>query len=61
MTEYNDLPMDYADATIVTLAEELGTDLVLTVDRRDFSVYRIGGKRRFKIKPDPLTRTKRGR
>jgi predicted nucleic acid-binding protein len=49
--QYSDLPMDYADATLVVLAEELGTNLVLTTDRRDFSVYRIKGRRRFEILP----------
>ena len=41
MERYADLPMDYADATLVALAEELETDAVLTTDRRDFAVYRI--------------------
>jgi hypothetical protein len=33
------------------LAEELDTDLDFTTDRRDFSVYRIGGRKRFRIVP----------
>jgi hypothetical protein len=49
---YSELPMDYADATIVALAEELGTNLVFTTDRRDFAVYRIRGRGRFEIRPD---------
>ena len=53
VAEYGDLPMDYADATLVALAEELDTDLVFTTDQRDFGVYRIGGRRRFRIKPTP--------
>lgn len=53
MRKYADLPMDYADATLVVLAEELGTDLVFTADRRDFEIYRIGGRRRFEIVPAP--------
>lgn len=48
---YEDLPMDFADATLVVLAEELGTNQVLTTDRKDFSVYRIGGRRHFSIEP----------
>ena len=51
--KYSDLPMDFADATLVVLAEELGTDLVFTTDRRDFGVYRISGRGRFRIQPDP--------
>lgn len=57
---YRDLPMDYADATLVALAEELDTTLVLTTDRRDFGVYRVRGKRKFKIKPEPGPGRKRG-
>lgn len=51
VSQYSDLPMDYADATLVVLAEELGTNLVFTTDRRDFRVYRIRGRRRFEILP----------
>jgi predicted nucleic acid-binding protein len=52
LEQYADLPMDFADATLVVLAEELGTNVVLTTDRRDFGVYRIQGRRRFRILPD---------
>src|SRR6185295_14422801 len=51
MEKYADLPMDYADATLVVLAEELGTDLVFTTDRRDFEVYRFGKDRPFRVVP----------
>ena len=51
LNQYADLPMDYADATLVVLAEELGTNLIFTTDRRDFGVYRIRGHRRFRILP----------
>ena len=40
MRKYADLPMDLADASLVLLAEELKDGRILTVDRRDFSVYR---------------------
>ena len=53
LEQYADLPMDFADATLVVLAEDLGTNLVFTTDRRDFSVYRIGNRRRFRILPGP--------
>lgn len=43
--------MDYADATLVVLAEELGTSRVLTTVRRDFTVYRIDGRKRFEMLP----------
>ena len=48
---YADVPMDFADATLVVLAEDLDTNLILTTDRKDFSIYRIGGRRRFEIVP----------
>jgi len=49
---YRDLPMDFADATLVVLAEELDTRVVLTTDRRDFGIYRIGARRSFRIEPE---------
>jgi len=51
LSQYGDLPMDYADATLVVLAEEMDTHLVFTTDRRDFAVYRVKGRRRFEILP----------
>jgi hypothetical protein len=50
--EYADLPMDYADATLVVLADEIGTELVFTTDRRDFRIYRIRGRKSFKVVPE---------
>ena len=38
--QYRDLPMDFADASLVTLAEVLEEGRILTVDQRDFSIYR---------------------
>lgn len=49
--QYRDLPMDYADATLVALAEDIGTDLVFTTDYRDFTVYRLAGRKEFTILP----------
>jgi len=40
MENYVDLPMDLADASLVVLAEHLKNGRILTVDRRDFSIYR---------------------
>lgn len=51
MEKYADQPMDYADATLVMLAEELDTDLVFTTDWKDFEVYRFGRNRPFRILP----------
>jgi uncharacterized protein len=52
MKKYHDQPLDFADATLVALAEDLDTSTVFTLDRRDFEVYRIRGRRRFRILPD---------
>lgn len=41
MNRYADLPMDLADASLVTAAETLGTQRIFTLDRRDFSTYKI--------------------
>ncbi len=51
MKKYRDLPMDFADGTLVALGEQLETDLVFTLDRRDFSIYRLNGKKPFQIFP----------
>jgi predicted nucleic acid-binding protein len=48
--KYSDLPMDFADSTLVVLAEELNTDLVFTVDQ-DFRIYRIRGRKQFRVFP----------
>ena len=51
MRKYADVPMDYADATLVALADATGIADVFTLDRRGFSVYRIGGRRAFRVMP----------
>jgi uncharacterized protein len=51
MDQYRNVPMDYADATLVTLGEDLDLDDVFTLDRRGFSVYRLRGRRSFQIVP----------
>lgn len=40
LEKYADTPMDFADATLVLLAEALGVHEVLTLDRRGFLTYR---------------------
>jgi predicted nucleic acid-binding protein len=42
-----------ADACLVYLAERDGIETIFTLDRRDFSVYRFQGNRRFKLVPPP--------
>lgn len=45
--KYSDQPMDFADASVVLLATRAGVREILTSDRRDFAVYRLGGRARF--------------
>lgn len=40
MEKYRDLPMDLADASLVILAETIGHGRILSVDYRDFNIYR---------------------
>lgn len=48
---YRSVPMDFADASLVALAEELDIGRVFTLDRRGFSAYRWRRKRPFSIQP----------
>jgi predicted nucleic acid-binding protein len=50
MARYSNLPMDYADATLVLISERLAAQRVFTLDRRDFGIYRVG-RRQFKLMP----------
>ena len=50
--QYADLPLGAADASIVALAERLGTDLVITLDRRHFSVVRPRHCAAFQLLPE---------
>jgi hypothetical protein len=52
MSKYSDVPMDYADATLVAVGETLGIRDVLTLDRRGFSVYRYASRGVFRIFPE---------
>jgi predicted nucleic acid-binding protein len=52
MERYKDIPMDFADATLVSLAEETGIHEMFTLDVKGFSVYRIHGRKTFKLWPE---------
>lgn len=41
MDTYVDLPMDFADATLIVAAEKLPTPNVFTLDFSDFTTYRM--------------------
>ncbi len=51
MLQYADRPMDLADAALIRVAEREGIREIFTIDRKDFSVYRLHGKIRPKILP----------
>jgi len=51
MRKYRDRPMDFADATLVYLAQRESISTVFTVDTNDFETYRIAGRKRFRIAP----------
>jgi predicted nucleic acid-binding protein len=52
MARYHDRPMDFADATLVHLANCESLTTILTVDHDDFETYRIGRRQRFRILPE---------
>ena len=47
LEKYRDRPMDLADASLLLLAERMGVEEVLTIDRADFDIYRLPDGRRF--------------
>jgi predicted nucleic acid-binding protein len=51
--QYGDFPLGSADASVVALAERLGTDTVLTIDRRHFGAIRPRHCPAFRLLPDP--------
>jgi len=51
MERYRNVPMDFADATLVALGEELESDRVFTLDRRGFATYRMNRRKPFRIIP----------
>ena len=51
MDKYSDLPMDFADGTLVAFAEETGLLNICTLDKKDFSLYRLSKNRSFVIYP----------
>lgn len=46
---YADLDPDFTDAAIVWIAGKIGCRAILTVDKRDFGVYRLKGGKRFEV------------
>jgi predicted nucleic acid-binding protein len=51
MEKYRNVPMDFADATLVHLAQRESLSTVFTIDHDDFETYRVGGRKRLRILP----------
>ena len=47
MDKYQELPMDFCDASLVYLATSLKINRIATTDLRDLTVYRLPGNKRF--------------
>jgi predicted nucleic acid-binding protein len=47
--KYADHDIDFTDAALIWLAEETGFRDILTVDQKDFSVFRLKGGKRFQL------------
>jgi predicted nucleic acid-binding protein len=56
MDKYADLPMDLADASLIWLADTLGVLDIITLDRRDFGVYRTDRGRSLRNLLEPPVR-----
>lgn len=52
LRRYRSIKAQLADASLVYLAERDGIDTIFTLNRRDFSVFRFGRDRAFKILPE---------
>ncbi|MEW6110412.1 MAG: PIN domain-containing protein [Nitrospirota bacterium] len=50
MKQYHDLPMDFADASLVAVANAENITTIFTLDE-DFKVYRTKKNKRFKLLP----------
>ena len=49
---YADFPLGGADASVAVLADRLGTDLILTLDRRHFGALRMANGQPYRLLPD---------
>ncbi|HEY8945358.1 MAG TPA: PIN domain-containing protein [Polyangiaceae bacterium] len=48
MEKYRELPMDLADASLVIVAEHIGSGRILSTDQRDFGPYRWKNRKPFR-------------
>jgi uncharacterized protein len=51
MKQYEDRPMDFADATLVHLGARERLNAILTLDYGDFETYRLPYGKRFRVLP----------
>ena len=51
MEKDQDLPMDFADGTLVCLAQDFGIYQAVTFDKKHFGLYKVG-KKSFSVVPD---------
>jgi predicted nucleic acid-binding protein len=49
---YANLTPQLADLSLLHLAEREGLDTVFTIDRRDFTVFRLKGRKRLRLLPN---------
>lgn len=49
MATYADVPMDFADATLVLAAEHYRTSEIVTLDQRGFRTFRYGRNKPFRL------------
>jgi predicted nucleic acid-binding protein len=54
MNKYHDLPMDFADASLIAVAEVENISTIFTLDHKDFKVFRTKSGRQFKLLPSKL-------
>lgn len=50
--KYDDQPMDFADASLVQVANRERLHEIFTLDRRDFTVYRLKQNKSFTVIPN---------
>jgi hypothetical protein len=49
MRKHAGVPMDFADASPVAVAERMRLDRIFTVNRKHFTLYRLHGKKAFTV------------
>lgn len=55
MKQYQDVPMDFADASLVALAEQEKLSVIFTLDHHDFCIYRPNVRQSFTLIPSHLS------